>query len=336
VTVQLPRIRTAVLAIWMLTIAAAALAEQVRVVRDGATIWRGTTGSGGVLSIAKAGTILEVLGRQDRWIIVQNPGTGERGYILAQQTEPVEAKDGDEHPTASPRPAQARRPAAPPPRRAPRQSFVYVGASLGTSSEGFVAETSVPKYLENEVRTTTYSFPWRPGFEIGGGTWITPHVSVGVLVSRRQAAGTATIDAQIPHPLYYNQPRTLTGETAADRGDTAVHAQIGFSAYTSRHLQVVIAGGPSYYWVEQEFLDQLSYTDAYPYDTVTFTGATTVKETAHAFGGNVEATALVPLSRLIAVQVSGRYLIEDVNFAAAGAPDVTSSGQFGVGVRVRF
>jgi hypothetical protein len=216
------------------------------------------------------------------------------------------------------------------------QWFVYGGASLAATSDPFVAVTSVPKYLEEEVRTTTYGMPRRPGFEFGGGMWITPQISVGALLSRRQFSQPVDISAQIPHPFYFNQPRTLTGQTSANRSETAIHAQLAASAFTARHLQVILAGGPSFSWVQQDLLDQLSYSDAYPFDTVTFTGATMGTEHAHGFGGNVEVTGLVPLSRGAAVQVSGRYVFANVTFESAGVPDVKGEGQIGVGFRFRF
>jgi hypothetical protein len=282
--------------------------------------------------MAEAGTILEVDGRDCRWAVFHAcRSPGQRGCILAGQTEPV-AEASTSTATSE---AQAPRSAAPP-RQPPATWFAYGGASLAATSDPFVAVTSVPKYLEEEIRTTTYGMPRRPGFEFGGGTWITSRISVGALLTHRQFSQPVDISAQIPHPLYFNQPRTLTGHSTANRAETAIHAQVGASAFSGRHLQVVVAGGPSFSWVQQDLLDQLSYTDTYPFDTVTFTGSTMSTESAHGFGGNVEVTGLVPLSRGAAVQVSGRYVFANVSFAAAGVPDVKGEGQLGIGIRFRF
>jgi hypothetical protein len=336
VTHDLQSLRTTAFAFFIVTIAGVAAAEQVRVVRDGATIWRQASATGGILTVARSGTILEVDRHEGRWLVVHLPSSpAERGYILEQQTQPIDPADAaSASPTTAPPAGQARGPA--PVKRQARESFVYLGASMQTTSDGFVAVTTSPKYAEQEVRTTTYGTAWRPGFEIGGGTWITPEVSIAVLVTRRQLSQSASISAQIPHPFFYNQPRTLTGQTTANRADTSLHVQIGYSAVNVPHLQVILAGGPSYSWVQQDLLDQLNYTDVYPYDTVTFTGATMRTETAHGLRGNVDGTVLVPLSRAVAIQGSVRYLFGTVSFATAGVPPVTGSGQVGVGVRLRF
>jgi hypothetical protein len=67
----------------------AAAQTQVRVVRDQAIIWRREARI--PITTVKAGTMLEVVGRQDDWYIVVVPpesgGTGESGMIAAAQVE---------------------------------------------------------------------------------------------------------------------------------------------------------------------------------------------------------------------------------------------------------
>src|SRR5579872_3841596 len=88
VTHRLQPLRTLALSFVILTISAVAAAEQVRVVRDGATIWRQASATGGILTIVNAGTILEVDRHEGRWLIVHlSRAPAQRGYILEQQTE---------------------------------------------------------------------------------------------------------------------------------------------------------------------------------------------------------------------------------------------------------
>jgi len=64
------RMRVTVVALLFLLTAGAAFAESVKVVVDKATIWQTPTGTGGIIEIAPAGTVLDVRGRQGRWLVV--------------------------------------------------------------------------------------------------------------------------------------------------------------------------------------------------------------------------------------------------------------------------
>jgi hypothetical protein len=322
------------MAIGLLLVASLASAEQVRVIRDGTTIWRAPNGTGGVLTTVRAGAILEVEGRLGRWLIVDAPDApGKRGYILEQLTAPADQSAGTPRPAAPVRQLSAAAPARQPPRL---RTFLYVGGSLQSKATDFSAVTTVVTSVEDEIRHTSYVAPRRPAFEIAGGQWINARLSGSVLFVTRSVSEKVDIAAQIPNPLYFNQPRALTGQSTAERTETAVHAQIGVSVFNNRRLQLVIAGGPSYFSITQDLLDTLAYGEAYPYDTVTFTSAAMKAETAHAFGGHGEATALVPFTPAVALQLSGRWMFENVKFTTAGVPAVGSEGRFGVGLRLRF
>jgi hypothetical protein len=74
----------------------AAAQTQVRVVRDQAIIWRREARI--PITTVKAGTVLDVVGRQDDWYIVVVPpesgGTGESGMIAAAQVEAAAGSPG--------------------------------------------------------------------------------------------------------------------------------------------------------------------------------------------------------------------------------------------------
>ena len=346
------RMRVAAVALSVLLTAAAAFADSVRVVVDRSTVWRNPTGTAGVLEIVKAGTILEVRGRQGRWLIVEaSTDARQIGYILATQTEPVTP-----NPNAAQPPRQEPRPASPPPQArtspptgqsAPAQTrtsatppkrlaakprpFVYGGILFQASSLDFEASQTQTTLLEPETRSTQYRMSRIPGFEVGGGAGIARRFTLGGLFVMRSSSDTAAVSAQIPHPIFYRTPRTLEGSFDSTRTEMAAHAQIGFTLYRSPRFGLVAAGGPSFFWVTQDLLDQLSYTEAYPYDTVTFTGATTKTGTAHTVGGSAQLDALVSLSRRLSWQTSGRWSFGSVEFeGTTGKAKVGQRGHRGV------
>jgi hypothetical protein len=152
----------------------------------------------------------------------------------------------------------------------------------------------------------------------------------------RTGTDPATVSAQIPHPIFYGEPRTLEGSFDSAGNEKAVHVQAGLTVYESPRFGLVLAGGPSFYWVTRDLLDQLSYTESYPYETVTFTGATTRTESADAFGGNIQVDGTVSLSKQLAWQTSGRWGFGSVTFEGASESARVGQGQISTGIRVTF
>lgn len=349
--------RVVVVALFVLLTAAAAFADSVRVVVDRSTVWRSPTGAPGVIEIVKAGTILEVRGRQGRWLIVEaSTDARQIGYILAAQTEPVRPNPyAAQPPRREPRPAsppeQARksppskqsapaqtRTSATPPRRprAKPRPFLYGGILFQASSLDFEGSQQQTTLLELETRSTKYSVSGTPGFEAGGGAGIARRLTFGGLFVMRSSSNTAAVSAQIPHPFFYGTPRTLEGSFDSTRTEMAAHAQVGITLYRSPRFGLVAAGGPSFFRVTQDLLDQLPYTETYPYDTVTLTGATTKSETVRTIGGNAQLDALVSLSRRLSWDTSGRWSLGSVEFEGTSGRAKVGQGQVSTGVRLTF
>ena len=333
--------RVTIVALLFLLTAGTAFAESVRVVVDRATIWQTPTGTGGIIEVARAGTVLDVRGRQGRWLIVESSTDARRvGYILISQTEPM--APGSQPPSVRTAPSggtassQSRAATAPPRRPLKPRPFLYAGITFQVSSpDSDVADTRTT-LLEPETRSTHYGNSWVPGFEIGGGAGVAPRLTLGGLFVMRSGTDTATVSAQIPHPIFYGQPRTLEGSFDAKSSETALHIQVGYAVYRSPRFVMTFAGGPSFYWLTRDVLDQLSYTETYPYDSVTFTGATTRSETANTVGGNVQLDGVVSLSKNLFWQTSGRWGFGSVTFDGANGSTKVGQGQITTGIRVTF
>jgi len=333
--------RVTVVALLFLLTAGAAFAESVKVVVDKATIWQTPTGTGGIIEIAPAGTVLDVRGRQGRWLVVESSTDARRvGYILASQTEPVAGSSqpsaGRTAPSGQTASSQSRAAASPVNRPSKPRPFLSAGVVFQLSTSDSDVTDTRTTLLEQETRSTHYGNSWVPGFEIGGGAGIARNLTLGGLFVMRSNTDTATVTAQIPHPIFYGQPRTLEGSFDAKSSETALHIQVGYAFYTSPRFALVFAGGPSFYWLQRDLLDQLSYTEAYPYDSVTFTGATTRSETENTVGGNVQVDGLVGLSKNLFWQTSGRWGFGSVTFDGASGSTKVGQGQISTGIRVTF
>ena len=113
------------------------------------------------------------------------------------------------------------------------------------------------------------------------------NLAVGVGLTLFSASTTAAIDAQVPHPFFFNQPRTVTGEFDGDRSETAVHIQAKWLVPVNNKMLVTIFGGPSFFSVEQDIVNDFEYSESYPFDTATFTRAIAASQSESAVGVNV-------------------------------------------------
>jgi hypothetical protein len=356
------RLPLAVTVLALLLVASSALAESVRVTTNRTNIWAAPNGTAGVIAVVDRDTVLEVKGRQGRWLVVDDPTNPRRtGYVLAAQTTPDEGRPlpaaagasaptpavrQPQPPTSAPRTPTAR--ANAPSRPAPRPSrakgrsafstlFVYGGATAPVTSDTFEGTDSRSLNLEQDTRTTTYDGSTKPGFDVGIGSGA-GRAALTVVVTRRQSTETAAVSAALPHPFYFNQPRTVTGAFDADRTETDVHVQVNLALLTTRRLQVVVGGGPSIFVVKQALLDTLRYDSSYPFDTATFTGASTAVRTEKGYGGHVELDVLAPLSRHVALQALGRWSRGTVDFSddALKATSRVGNAQVGAGLRLSY
>ena len=91
----------------------------------------------------------------------------------------------------------------------------------------------------------------------------------------------------MPHPFFFNQPRTVTGEFDGDRSETAVHIQAKWLVPVNNKMLVTIFGGPSFFSIEQDIVSDFEYSESYPFDTATFTRAIAASQSESAVGVNV-------------------------------------------------
>ena len=192
-------------------------------------------------------------------------------------------------------------------------------------------------FVEAGSRTTTYKTVRGAGFDFGGGVEIYHDLFVGAEASRFNGSADAEIDEQVPHPFFFNQPRTLKGtSTALPRDEIALHIQVGSLATFGKHLQVMIAFGPSVFKLKETFVTDITYTQEYPYDTVTFQSARTEQQEKSRVGGNAQANIIVMMNKHIGVDGLIRYSHTMVSFAASdGSTFKVPAGGMHVGIGLR-
>jgi hypothetical protein len=217
---------------------------------------------------------------------------------------------------------------------------VSIDFGVQPSSATFTAATTKPVYLETSTITTTYSLPSGPLFDGGVLVRVKRGFGVGVAISSFSKSQTAAVTGSIPHPFFYNTPRSISGTSAAlERSEAAVHIQAAY-VISSKRFDVAISGGPSFFNVSQDAVGDATYTETYPYDAATFTAATVTKATATALGFNAGADIGYKLSKNVGVGALVRFSRATLSFplanSAAGVSTDAGGPQLAGGVRFFF
>ena len=123
--------------------------------------------------------------------------------------------------------------------------------------------------FESNVETATVevTYPSKAAVLIDGSVVVHlwNQLGAGVAVSQATRDGAAEVDALIPHPLLFQQPRTVTGSQSGISGaQTGVHFQLSFAVAVTPRVIVTLSGGPSYVHVSQDLVTDVNYSESYP------------------------------------------------------------------------
>jgi hypothetical protein len=193
-----------------------------------------------------------------------------------------------------------------------------------------------------EAAPVTTDLSLAPGgiFEVGARVRVHRRLSIGAVGFVASSTASGTLDARLPHPFYFNQPRDVSGELSGlTRRERGVHVELAVPLHVSERNELTLLGGPSYFDVEQALITDLTYTESYPYDTATLddTTSTTVKKTGPGFNVGAELTRRV--SRSAQLALLGRYSRGTLTLSAAegNESDVHAGGiMIGAGLRFAF
>jgi hypothetical protein len=316
-----------------------ALAQsQGRVIRDGAIIWRADANV--VATTAKEGTALEVTGRSEGWYEVIIPdslgGRGQRGVIAASQ---VQLAPGSPVP-----PLKELRRGAPPPPQASRSSrpfnrFVSVNGGYQFTSHDFHNVATHPDNVEVRQLDTSYRVPSGSTFDVAAGVVGPRNVGVGIAVSRFSRSTPASLSGTTPHPFFFNQPRSVSGQVGGlDRMELGIHLRVLGAIPLGRHVEVMVFGGPSFFHVDQDVVTDFTYTQSYPFDTATFSTAQTSKASSWRVGFNGGGDVAYFFTRQIGVGFSAMFSAATLDLPADSSTVSVKAGGLGaaLGVRLKF
>ena len=129
--------------------------------------------------------------------------------------------------------------------------IVSVNASYLTASRTFDDTRTFDLYAEQGSFTTDYDVEASVGVDAGAFVRVWQNLAVGGAFTTHKDDGDLVIEGSIPHPLLFNQPRSIEGTAPGTREETAFHLQVAYIVPVNRKLRVVVFGGPSFFTVKQ-------------------------------------------------------------------------------------
>ena len=309
-----------------------------------------------VLVTVPAGTVVELLQQRNDWYRVSVVSSGKPvvGWIHRVSIEAIPGGDAERARPAPP-PAPVPAPAAP---RTPIRTVEARPArevrATGTSPRGFIAVNGTYQINSNNYQdsgtfranaedgriTTDYRIQGGPAFDIGGGVALWRQLALGVGVSQYSRTTGAALTASIPHPFFFNQARSVDGTVGGlSRKELAVHIQARGMYALNPRLLVMAFGGPSYFQVTQGVATDVTYDEAYPYDSASFHSAVTTTAKRRKLGFNAGGDVSFFFTRQVGAGFTAQFARSTVDLpsVSGGTTQVKAGGiQAGGGLRVRF
>ena len=231
---------------------------------------------------------------------------------------------------------------------------VLLPATAGAQTGGWVSfngatQATATRFNENVVFTefredadfdAAYGVGTGVVFDGGGGVRLANGLGFGVAVSRFNRLDPVSIDARIPHPFFFNRPRSLTGsEPDLARLETAVHVEVRWIESVSDTVELAVFGGPSLFNIQQDLVTAIGYAHAYPYNDASLASTSTTPVSASAIGFHAGADIGFFFSEVVGLGALIRYSGGAVDLPGEGESMVpVDAGGFhlGGGLRLRF
>jgi hypothetical protein len=224
-----------------------------------------------------------------------------------------------EPPAPPPRPPERKEPPAPVyprPRQEPisetqprsHRFALFVNGAAGTSPLEFAETQSYELFKEEALIDHRYQDPKGRGLEIGGLMRVKGPLGVSAAVELFKNDREAAYAALLPHPFFYEQPRSLLGvRSDLTHEEQALHLGAVLSTNWGRRFSVDFFGGPSLFFTRTEVLGELLYSEVYPYDDVVPLGAESRTFEDRPWGYNVGASATLRVVSRFGLDIGIRY-----------------------------
>lgn len=221
----------------------------------------------------------------------------------------------------------------------PRFTLVLLGAITPGSLDTSVSR-SFEEFTETGSLQADHSFDSGIGGEIGLQYLLKKSLGLAASFSFLSRDGSATYEAEFPHPLLLDTPREASGTIdGLSYKETAIHVDVVYTETKGAFTYALFAGPTFFLSVEADALKVPQYSHTYPYDTVTVTSVPVESPSGSAFGFNLGGELGYRLAKQVDAGLRVRFsrATTDLDLAGGGSVEVSAGGfAIGVGVRIRF
>ena len=227
-------------------------------------------------------------------------------------------------------------------------AFVSINVAHQAGDRSFSESFSETIYAEVATHDVRHDGGGSGFFDVSGGVRVWRSLAAGFGVTRFSKRSAAAVTSQIPHPLFFDRPRTATfARTDLEHKQTGIHLQAVWVVPVRDRIDVSVFGGPSFFSVDQNLITSVTLASetVSPFDAVAISGVTTSTASERAVGGHVG----VDVTYLVTEQLGGstgqlgagvfvRWAGASVDLPASGGVQSIDVGgaQFGIGLRARF
>jgi hypothetical protein len=135
-----------------------------------------------------------------------------------------------------------------------------LGGGCQTTVTGFSQTVTFEQYSESGSLTSTYTVGRRPVVDAGLIVRVWRTVGVGLSGSYFHDSGSAQVNALVPQPFVFGQPRQVNGLAGASHTEIGVHFQAAYWVQPSPRLEFIVSGGPSVFRIDQDFVSDVTYS----------------------------------------------------------------------------
>ena len=242
--------------------------------------------------------------------------------------------------------------------------YVYFNGGVQVGSRSFSRTFSADLYDESALFNVSQSSATGGLIDVGGAIRLWNSLGLGIGITTFTASNTVNISGLVPHPLFYNSPRTVTmshddwlymNQSDLIHRQVSTHISAVYVIPISDHINLSVSGGPSVIRVTQDFADGIAFAnESYPADAVIPTKllADSKRATGLGFHTGFDVAYMLtdqPILGLsgfrLGVGVAFRYTTTSTDFNVATSTTQTGNmllslnaggTQIGAGLRVKF
>jgi len=115
------------------------------------------------------------------------------------------------------------------------------------------------------------------------------NLAVGLDVSSYASSNPVNVTAEVPHPFFFDLPRTTTGVAGGlERQELGIHVRALWVMQITDWLVVSASGGPSLINARQDLVASVQHTEVgFPFDEIIFEGHTVSGQSSTTVGANL-------------------------------------------------